>query len=129
MRTIGKLLVPLVILSSGVCEAQEALWFSAVLRIDDSLPHVVQADVELNSSHIVKVDETYSIEFVAPNDTSEEARVTVRLLESVGDGYNILHASNQNLVDQKVRHVGYQVCGGKLVFLSPSPEFPPVCNG
>lgn len=117
------------LLLSGICEAQEPLWFSVVLRVDDSLPHVVQVDVEVNSSQIVKVNEIYSIEFVAPGNTSEGAMVTVRLLENSADGYNIVHASNQSLVDRKVRHVGYQVCGEKLVFLSPSPQFPPACNG
>lgn len=109
--------------------AQDSLAFSAVLRVDDGLSHVIQSDVALGTSRIVAIDERYSIEFVAPAAITEEARAAIRLLERSGDEYAVLHASQQSLVEQMTRHVGYRLCAGKLTFESPSPDFPPDCDG
>ena len=113
---------------SGICTAQESIKFSAVVRVDESKPHIVQHELGLKEVVIVDLKNEYSLEFKAPDEFTEKARVVIRLLKRDGDEYALLHSSTQNLSKMKVRHVGYQICNEHIVFLSPSPEFPALCN-
>ena len=127
MKKVISVLSQIAAIFSGNCIAQESVTFSASFKVDDSLNHLVQHELNLDEKRIVDFDERYSFEFTAPSEINENSRVVIKLLERDGDGYKVIHSSKQNLPNMKIRHVGYQMCNGNLKFLSPAPEFLPAC--
>lgn len=107
--------------------AQEAVNFSAVLRVDDGAPRYLQYEVGLDSSRLVRIDDDYLIEFTAPDVVSDDTRAVVRLFRLDGSEYKVLHTSRQNLTGMNTRQVGYRLCEGRVTFMSPSPDFPADC--
>lgn len=109
----------LCILISATASAQDSLDYTVSILIGTDEPRVYGNSVQFEHRRIIEIDETFSVEIVPPDLTSNSPVILTRLLKKDGETFQVLHSSTQDFVDQRHRDVGYRICGDQVAFISP----------
>ena len=104
---------------SAAAYAKNSLNYTVSILIGTDEPRVYGNSVEFEHRRIIEIDETYSVEIVPPDLTSDTPIILTRLLKRDGETFQVLHSSTQDFVDQRHRDVGYRICGDQVAFISP----------
>ena len=115
------LLLPLLLLPASALYAayatplaEEELPFSAVLRIDDRAPVLIDAPLMPGDMESINLEDAYVLEISAPED--DLAQGSARLLRPEGDTMLPLHTLRQPWRGEGWPVLGYRICEGQVSF-------------
>ena len=102
--------------------------FEATIQIDQDEAKRISIELQPGQSRIVDIRPGLRIEFLAPVQLNTDAPTIVRLMNVTGQSPIQLHEAKRFGSATEPRQFTYGVCGGKVRFVSPSPEKPFACQ-
>jgi hypothetical protein len=102
--------------------------FSGEIRVDAGLPDAFNVAVQQSYVRLLDFPGGLKLELTAPADAAgDRAQTDVRLLQTTGDTYRVLHEAHIMAPARMPRTFSYLVCRGEAQYFSPAPKAMPPC--